>query len=99
MDNKALVYDFEKNAAGNSDVHNAYRSVNAIELIAALNASGTADLYLYLMPDKDAQPFTTAGLWVPDLVVRSGATATPTLLPNLIRDLPATPTPLPQAKP
>jgi len=96
VDNKALVYDFEKNAAGDAEVHNQYRAVNAIELIAALNASGTDDLYLYLMPSKDAQPFTTTGLWVPDLVVRSGATATPTMLPDLIRDLPATPTPLPQ---
>lgn len=94
VDNQALVYDFEKNNV-NTDVHNQYRTVNSIELLAALNASGEADLYLYLMPDKDAQPFTTTGLWVPDLVVRGGATATPTALPGSINQLPATPTPLP----
>lgn len=96
-DNKALIYDFEKGSV-DTEVHNQYRTLNAIELLAALNASGEAELYLYLMP-KDAQPFTTTGLWVPDLVVRAGATATPTPLPGSIQDLPATPTPLPAAKP
>lgn len=98
IENKALIYDFEKNTGAESEIHNQYRTLNAIELLAALNASGEADLYLYLMPDN-AEPFTTTGLWVPDLVVRGGATATPTALPGSIKDLPATPTPLAPAAP
>ena len=58
------------------------RSVNALELLAALGSTSGASATLYLMPqDGTAAKFTSPGLWLPDLVITSSATATPTAAP------------------
>jgi pilus assembly protein CpaB len=53
------------------------RTVNALELLSAVGASENAQVSLYLMP-PNANPFTTSGLWLPDLIVRLTPTPTPT---------------------
>ena len=78
---QAVVYDFS-----DLGLPAETREVNAVELLSALDQSG-AKLSLYLAP-KQAQPMTTGGLLLPDLVVTPGPTPTPN--PN------ATPTPTAQ---
>ncbi len=53
------------------------RAVNALELLSAVGTSENAQVSLYLMP-ADASPFTSSGLWLPDLIVRLTPTSTPT---------------------
>jgi pilus assembly protein CpaB len=53
------------------------RSINALELLSAVDASENARISLYLMP-QNATGFTTSGLWLPDLIVRSSPTPNPT---------------------
>jgi pilus assembly protein CpaB len=53
------------------------RTINALELLSGIGASENAQVSLYLMP-PNASPFTTSGLWLPDLIVRLKPTPTPT---------------------
>jgi pilus assembly protein CpaB len=69
---EAVQYDFSE-----TDSPSQKRSVNAIELLSALNAASNAKLSLYLMP-RGASAFQTGGLWLPDLVITPGPTPTPT---------------------
>ena len=73
----ALLYDFSMQ---DSNIPNAVRQINAIELLSALDHADNAFLSLYLMPEG-AQEFSTSGLWMPDLVVTAGPTPTPTVTP------------------
>ena len=45
------------------------RSVNALELLAALSGMDGATVTLYLMPQTGAEQFTSPGLWLPDLIL------------------------------
>lgn len=45
------------------------RVVNTVEMLTALDASGSAKLYLFLMP-KDAESMVTSGLWLPELIIK-----------------------------
>ena len=57
------------------------RTVNAVELLSALDQGGTGvKLSLYLVPEK-AQPLVSSGLFLPELVVTPGSTPTPTPTP------------------
>jgi len=91
----AVVYDFKTISP---DIPGQTRLVNAIELLAALNAAENTALTLYLMPDE-SEPFASSGIWLPDLMVFA-ATSTPTPTPtNTPYGVPMplfTPTPLPQ---
>ena len=89
---QAVLYDFAA-----PDTPKVTRRVNALELLATLSSAGNATLYLYRMPD-DAQPFTSPGLWLPDLMVFP-ATATPTPTPEGWKPGMPTPTPQPTAQP
>jgi pilus assembly protein CpaB len=76
--NKTILYDY---SSVDASIPAVTRSVNALELLAALDHSEQAALSLYLMPDEDAEAFTTGGLWVPDLVITAGPTPTLTETP------------------
>lgn len=56
------------------------RPVSVLELLAALNAAQNATLSLYGMP-ATAEPFTTSGLFLPNLILLPTATPTPTDTP------------------
>ncbi len=68
---QAVVYDF---GAEGGDPQTRY--VNAVELLSALDQT-SAKLSLYLTPEK-AQPLTTSGLFLPELVITPPPTPTPT---------------------
>ena len=73
---QTVVYDFSAaNAVSES------RTVNVLEMLAALDSTGGAEISLYLMPGENAKQFSSPGLWLPDLVVTPQATptATPTI--------------------
>ncbi len=81
-----VTYDFSaENAAPET------RSVNVLELLAGLDSTSGAEITLYLMPGENADPFSSPGLWLPNLVVTPGTTLTPT--PT------TTPAPAPTATP
>jgi pilus assembly protein CpaB len=73
---QTVVYDF---SAANSVSES--RSINVLEMLAALDSTGGAEISLYLMPGENAKQFSSPGLWLPDLVVTPQATptATPTI--------------------
>jgi pilus assembly protein CpaB len=72
---QTVVYDFTaENAISES------RTVNVLELLAALGSTDGAQISLYLMPGENAQPFSSPGLWLPDLVVTPQPTPTATPL-------------------
>lgn len=73
---EAILYDFT-----GSDSPNVERRVNALELLAALDATSDASLSLYLLPENAAE-FSTSGLYLPDLVVTPGPTPTNTPTPE-----------------
>lgn len=75
---QSIVYDF----SGTTGAPNEQRSVNAMELLAALNLTDGAKLSLYLLPAEGATKFTSPGLYVPDIAVLPQPTATPTASPN-----------------
>jgi hypothetical protein len=54
------------------------RSVNALELLAALSGTEGATITLYLMPQEGVTQFTSPGIWLPDLIT------TPMPTPTLI---------------
>jgi hypothetical protein len=95
-DAQVLVYDFSTRLAQNKVIW-----VNAIELLAALDSSGSASLSLYMVPDG-AQAFDTSGLFLPDLVITPGPTPTATELPMgapVPTATPQAPTPTTEAAP
>ena len=63
-DLQSIFYDFGA-AGGISQT----RSVNALELLAALSGLDGATITLYLMPQTGAEQFTSPGLWLPDLIL------------------------------
>ena len=72
---QTVVYDFSAaNAVSES------RTVNVLEMLAALDSTSGAEISLYLMPGENAKQFSSPGLWLPDLVVTPQATATATLM-------------------
>ena len=71
---QAVAYDF---SAADPSIPTQVRMVNALELLSGVGASDNAKVSLYLMP-QNADPFTTSGLWLPDLIVRITPTPTPT---------------------
>ena len=70
---QTVLYDF---SADNSVSET--RSVNVLELLAALDSTSGAEITLYLMPGENASRFSSPGLWLPDLVVTPQASETPT---------------------
>lgn len=73
---QTVFYDFSATGAISES-----RTVNALELLAALNQSDGASITLYLMPEENASNFTSPGLWLPDLITTPQPTATPTGTP------------------
>ena len=70
---QTVMYDFSvDNSVSES------RSVNVLELLAALSSTSGAEISLYLMPPESAKPFSSPGLWLPNLVVTPAASVTPT---------------------
>ncbi len=61
---QSIFYDFSA-SGGVSQT----RSVNALELLAALSGLDGATATLYLMPQTGAEQFTSPGLWLPDLIL------------------------------
>ena len=61
---QSIFYDF-----GASGGVSQTRSVNALELLAALSGLDGATVTLYLMPQTGAEQFTSPGLWLPDLIL------------------------------
>lgn len=78
VDLQTVVYDFS--SAGGLRQQQA---VNAIELLAALATMDGVEFSLYLMPSGDAKPFSSPGLWLPDLVQFGQPAPTPTALPGV----------------
>lgn len=70
---QTILYDFTSEG-GISQT----RTVNALELLAALSTTDGAGITLYLMPQQGtASNFTSPGLWLPDLITTPGPTPTP----------------------
>ena len=74
---QVIFYDFSATGGVSQS-----RSVNALELLAALSGMDGTVVTLYLMPQEGAAQFSSPGLWLPDLVVRPQPTPTPTLTPT-----------------
>lgn len=70
---QSIFYDFST-SGGISQT----RSVNALELLAALSGLDGATITLYLMPQTGAEQFTSPGLWLPDLILAPQTPAPPT---------------------
>ena len=61
------------------------RTVNALELLSALQSMDGATVTLYLMPQEGtAQKFSSPGLWLPNLVVTVPPTPTPMVTPTAV---------------
>jgi pilus assembly protein CpaB len=63
---QTIYYDFQN---VEPELGVKQRVVNTVEMLTALDASGSAKLYLFLMP-KDAESMVTSGLWLPELVIK-----------------------------
>ena len=89
---QTVFYDFSSSGAVSES-----RSVNALELLAALSYTDGASVTLYLMPQEEANQFTSPGLWLPDLIKTPMPTLTPTPLgtPGPISTPSSTPTVVP----
>ncbi len=74
-DLQTIFYDFSATGAISES-----RSVNALELLAALSYTNGASVTLYLMPQENPSEFSSPGLWLPDLIRTPLPTATPTPL-------------------
>jgi len=89
VDLLTIFYDFSATGALSES-----RSVNALELLAALSYTDGASITLYLMPGENPVQFTSPGLWLPDLI--KTPMPTPTLDPfnqSIPVAIPATATP------
>ncbi len=80
---QSIFYDF-----GATGGVSQTRSVNALELLAALSGLDGATVTLYLMPQTASEQFTSPGLWLPDLILAPETpapvvvpTATPVVVP------------------
>lgn len=71
---QTIFYDFSASGAVSES-----RTVNALELLAALSYTDGASITLYLMPGENPVNFSSPGLWLPDLI--KTPMATPTLDP------------------
>ena len=71
---QTIFYDFSASGAVSES-----RSVNALELLAALSYTDGASMTLYLMPGENPVNFSSPGLWLPDLI--KTPMPTPTLNP------------------
>lgn len=69
---KSIFYDFTSIGAVSES-----KSVNALELLAAVTNMPGAHVTLYLMPGEGSTPFTSPGLWLPDLIRTPQPTPTP----------------------
>ncbi len=76
---EAIVYEFEE---VEPELGTQIRTVNVVEMLIALEASGNSKLYLYLMP-RDAEEMITSGLWLPELVIKPYK-PTPTFDPTVL---------------
>ncbi len=63
---ETIFYDFQN---VEPELGVKQRTVNTVELLTALDASNSAKLYLFLMPN-DAEDMVTSGLWLPELVIK-----------------------------
>jgi Flp pilus assembly protein CpaB len=78
VDLQTIIYDFRADGGIRQS-----RTVNAIELLAALASMDGVKFSLYLMPPgEEVQTFTSPGLWMPDLVLFPQPTSTPTPRPG-----------------
>ena len=84
---QTIFYDFSASGAVSES-----RSVNALELLAALSYTDGASITLYLMPGENAVQFSSPGLWLPDLIKTPMPTPTPNPLSTPVM-IPATVTP------
>jgi Flp pilus assembly protein CpaB len=73
---QTLFYDFTSSGAVSES-----KPINALELLAALSNMPGAQVTLYLMPGEGGAPFTTPGLWLPDLI-KTPLPTTPTVIPQ-----------------
>jgi pilus assembly protein CpaB len=85
---KTIFYDFSSSGGVSES-----KTVNALELLSALNTMPGATVTLYLMPGQDAVDFTSPGLWLPDLIKTPQPTPTPTKPQSGVIILTATPNP------
>jgi len=88
VDLLTIFYDFSASGAVSES-----RSVNALELLAALSYTDGASITLYLMPGENPMQFTSPGLWLPDLIKTPMPTPTLDLLNRSAVVVPATATP------
>ena len=72
---QTVFYDFTASGAVSQS-----KTVNALELLAALANMPGANVTLYLMPGENPAPFTSPGLWLPDLI-KTPLPVTPTATP------------------
>ena len=75
---QSIFYDF-----GATGGISQTRSVNALELLAALSGLDGATITLYLMPQTGAEQFTAPGLWLPDLILAPKTPVPATPVPSL----------------
>lgn len=73
---QTIFYDFTSAGAVSES-----KPINALELLAALSNMPGAEVTLYLMPGEGGAPFTSPGLWLPDLIKTPQPTATPSPTP------------------
>jgi hypothetical protein len=73
---QTVFYDFSSSGAVSEQ-----RTLNAIELLAALGSTDGAQITLYLMPSEASNDFSSSGLWLPDLIITPAPTATPSPTP------------------
>ncbi len=94
IDAQAIAYDFAIYG-----VESPARVVNVMDLLPALDHAREVELSLFIQPSK-AEPFTTSGVFLPDLIITPGPSPTPTQsvsgsVPTLTPPLPvATSTPV-----
>lgn len=70
---QTIFYDFTASGSVSES-----KTVNALELLAALANMPGAQVTLYLMPGEGSAPFTSPGLWLPDLIRTPQPTPSPT---------------------
>jgi len=77
VDLQTIIYDFSASGGLRQS-----QAVNALELLAALSTLDSVKFSLYLLPSSGAaQPFSSPGLWLPDLVQFGQPTPTATAQP------------------
>jgi pilus assembly protein CpaB len=73
---QVILYDFASRHAPNTA-----ETVNALELLTALDSASNATLSMYLVPE-DRRGFASSGLFLPDLVITPQPTPTETATPE-----------------